>query len=61
MDGDVDVLERWRGGRRCSDREAKTVGLIEVMVWVLTDNDCFDGIKRCMSRPVDINFSSNPQ
>lgn len=49
--GGVDVLQGWRsrGGR--ADGEAETVGLVEVVVGVLADDDGFDGRKGRVAGP----------
>ncbi|KAG9991679.1 hypothetical protein KCU98_g199, partial [Aureobasidium melanogenum] len=53
----VDVLERWRSGGRRSDGEAEAMSLIEVMVRILTEDDCLDGTKRRVSRPEGLTSS----
>lgn len=42
----VHVLERGRGGGRGADGEAQAVRLVDVMVWVLAENDGLDGRER---------------
>lgn len=43
FEGDVHVFERGRGRGRWSDGEAEAVGLIDVVVGVLAEDDGFDG------------------
>lgn len=48
----VNVLQRGRRRSGRPDGEAETVSLVHVVVWVLTQDDDFDGIEWSMSRPV---------
>ena len=43
LDGRIDVLQGRRRGRRRADGEAQPVGLVDVVVGVLAENDGFDG------------------
>lgn len=47
----VDVLEGGRSWSRRADGEAEAVGLVEVVVGVLADDDGFDGWEGCVTRP----------
>lgn len=51
LQGGVDVFERRRGGRRRADGEAEPVGLVEVVVGVLAEDDGFDGVEGRVARP----------
>lgn len=51
LDGFVDVLERRWSWCGWADREAEAVGLVEVVVGVLADDDGFHGGKGCMTGP----------
>lgn len=42
----VDIDKRWWSRCRRADREAKSVRLIVIVVWILTDYDCLDTVKR---------------
>lgn len=48
----INVLEGGRGGSGRTNGETETMGLIEVMIGVLPEDDCFDCGKRCMTGPV---------
>jgi hypothetical protein len=51
LKGDVHVFEGGgRGGGR-SDGEAEAVGLIVVVVWILAEDDGFDGVEGCVFGP----------
>jgi hypothetical protein len=54
LEGFVDVLERGRGGCGWTDREAEAVGLVGTVVGVLACDDDFDGVKRCVTGPVQL-------
>lgn len=47
----IDVLERRRCGRRRADGEAETVGLVEIVIGVLAEDDGFDGVEGRVARP----------
>lgn len=47
----VDVLKRGRGGCRWPNGEAEAVGLVQVVVGILADDDCFDTGKGRVSGP----------
>jgi len=51
FDGDVDVLERGWGGGGGADGEAEAVGLVEVVVGVLAEDDGFDGVEGGVAGP----------
>lgn len=44
LQGNVDILEGSGCGSRRADRETETVGLVEVVIGILTDDDGFDGV-----------------
>ena len=46
-----DVLEARGRGRRRPHREAEAVRLVDVVVWVLSEDDAFDGGERRVARP----------
>jgi len=50
----VDVDERWRCGSWCLNREAKTMGLIVIVIRILTDYNGFDSIEGGVARPIII-------
>lgn len=52
LEGDVDVAERWWGGRRRTHREAQAVSLVGVVIGILTGDDCLDGVEGRVPRPV---------
>lgn len=47
----VDILKRGRSGCRWANGETEAVGLIQVVVGVLADDDCFDGREGRVSGP----------
>lgn len=51
----VDVLERRWGGCWGTNGEAEAVGLVEVVVGVLAEDDGFDGGERCVTGPMSGN------
>lgn len=51
LESDVDVFQRRGRWRWWTNGEAETMGLVVVMIWVLAENDGFDGGEGCMSRP----------
>lgn len=48
----VDVFEGGWCGSRWADGEAKAVGLIDVVIGILTENNHFDFVERSMAGPV---------
>lgn len=57
-EGGIVVLERFvdvgEGGWSWSgwtDREGEAVGLVDIMVWILTYDHCFDCVEGCVSGP----------
>jgi len=51
--GGVDVLQRRWGRGGWADGEAEAMSLVGIVVWILTQNDCFYLVQRSMTRPVD--------
>ena len=48
LQGDVDVLERWRSRDWGPSGETQAMRLIDVMVWILTKDNRLDGVQRSM-------------
>ena len=55
LESGVHVLQAWRGGCWRTDGEAETVGLVDVVVGVLAEDDGFDGWEGCVTGPVSIS------
>ncbi len=51
LEGNIDVFEGRRCGCRWADREGETMGLVEAVIGVLTNDDGFDGVEWGMARP----------
>lgn len=59
LQGDVDILERRGRGRRGADGEAEAVGLVEVVIGVLAEDDGLDGVEGRVARPgMAVRFQS---
>lgn len=51
LESNIDVGERRGSGRWWSNRKAKAVSLIVIVVWILADNDGLDLVQGSIARP----------